>query len=432
MKINHLVFLGMILLLGLFLNACAGAEGPQGPIGPAGPVGAIGPQGPQGKAGAAGPAGEPGPTGAEYVGDKVCAGCHPEIYDHYIQTGHPWALSAIVDDQGIIFPFGKLSKFPSGYTWDNVLLVIGGYNWKALFVNKEGYIITDEPGKTGNTNYTNQWNLANKTLGLTSGWVSFSSGVEKLSFTCGACHTTGYSPFGNQDNLPGLTGTWKQMGVQCERCHGPGGNHMTNPLGITMKIDRDSEMCGECHSRADIQHVSVKDGFVEEYQQFNELLQSKHITMDCVTCHDPHSGVVQLRQNGSQTTNTLCVNCHFQEAKYQNNPIHQSMNLPCITCHMPRLTKTAWGTEDKYVGDTRAHLMAIDANQIEQFITIKNADGTEKEVSLSQIGLNTACRQCHGSGLGSAKTDEELILAATGYHNRPTPEPVEATPTIVP
>jgi long-chain acyl-CoA synthetase len=31
-----------------------------------------------------------------------------------------------------------------------------------------------------------------------------------VSFTCGACHTTGYVPDGNQDGLPGLVGKWAE------------------------------------------------------------------------------------------------------------------------------------------------------------------------------------------------------------------------------
>ena len=96
------------------------------------------------------------------------------------------------------------------------------------------------------------------------------------------------------------------------------------------------------------------------------------------------------------------------------------MNLPCIECHMPRVVKTAWGDAEKFTGDIRTHLMAIDPYQISQF----NEDGT---VALSQIGLDYACRHCHGAGMATAKTDEELIAAATGYHDRPAPT-LEPTP----
>ena len=85
----------------------------------------------------------------------------------------------------------------------------------------------------------------------------------------------------------------------------------------------------------------------------------------------------------------------------------------CISCHMPRVTKSAVGNADMFTGDIRTHLMGIDATQIEQF----TEDGSQ---ALSELGLNFACRSCHVDG-GSAtvKTDEELIDKAFGYHDRP-------------
>ena len=82
----------------------------------------------------------------------------------------------------------------------------------------------------------------------------------------------------------------------------------------------------------------------------------------------------------------------------------------CIDCHMPRVTKNAVGNADKFTGDIRTHLMAIDPNQIGQF----TEDGS---AALSQLGLDFACRSCHvAGGMASAKSDQELIDKATGYH----------------
>jgi hypothetical protein len=70
------------------------------------------------------------------------------------------------------------------------------------------------------------------------------------------------------------------------------------------------------------------------------------------------------------------------------------------------------GDLEKFSGDMRTHMMAIDPDQIGQF----NEDGTE---ALSQIGLDFACRHCHvEGGMASPKTDEELTEMVTGYHNR--------------
>ncbi len=407
---KKLFLLAVLMIITITLVACAGPEGPQGSVGPSGPPGPEGPQGPPGLEGPEGPAGKDASfTGPDFIGDQTCSGCHQELYDSYIQSGHPWKLNKVSDGKAPIYPFTKLDKLPVGYTWNDISYVIGGYHWKARFIDKEGYIITDEPGKSGNAEYLNQWNFANENLEKDAGWVIYKSGTEKLPYDCGACHTTGYRQQGNHDGLPGLIGTWVQEGIRCEECHGPGSMHAGNPQSFEMKIDRDAEACGQCHRREDVENVNAKDGFIEHHEQYEELFQGKHAVLDCVQCHDPHKGVVQLAQTEQPTTRIQCDRCHQEQARNQKNTKHEAMGVACIECHMPRVIKSAWADPEKYSGDIRTHLMAINPTQIEQF----SDDGT---IALSEIGLNFACRHCHGGGLGSTKTDEELIAAATDYH----------------
>jgi hypothetical protein len=362
------------------------------------------------------------PFGAEYVGAEACAECHEEISAAYIQSGHAWKLNPVVDGEPPDYPFTEVPEPPEGYTWDDISYVIGGYNWKARFIDQEGYIITDKPGATiSDTTYLNQYNFANPIVDKEAGWVTYHSGEKNLPYDCGACHTTGYSPEGHQDDMPGIVGTWVEPGVKCERCHGPGSLHVANPRGVRMEVDRDAELCGQCHLRGAPEAVNAKGGFIEHHEQYEELFQSKHVALDCVICHNPHTGVVQLRQAEAQATRTQCQNCHFQQAKYQDSEVHPATNVQCIDCHMPRIVKSAWGDAEKFTGDIRTHLMAIDPEQIGQF----TEDGTE---ALSQISLDFACRHCHvAGGAASAKTDEELIEKALGYHDRPQ-ETTEAEP----
>jgi hypothetical protein len=329
-----------------------------------------------------------------------------------MKSGHPWKLNKVVDGQPPQYPFTKIDQLPQGYTWKDILYVIGGYNWKARFVDQEGYIITDEPGKSGNTEYLNQWNFANKLLGKSAGWVTYKSGTEKLPYDCGSCHTTGYDP-NAVNELPGIVGTWAQEGIRCEECHGPGSLHASNPRGFAMKVSRDSEECGKCHRRDAVESVNAKGGFIEHHEQYEEFYQGKHVALTCVTCHDPHRGVVQLRQAGEPTTRTQCQNCHFKQAQFQKNAKHVALNIACIECHMPRIVKSAWGDAAKFQGDIRTHLMAIDPTQIGQF----SEDGL---VALSQIGLDYACRHCHLPDTSLARSDEELMDAATNYHSSPS------------
>ena len=411
------VLISTALIVMLVFAACGGQQGspgPPGPEGPQGPEGSPGPQGPPGPEGPQGPAGPPGPAaeaeavavaGAEYVGSETCGECHSELYDVFIQSGHAWKLNPVVDGQPPDYPFTEVPEPPEGYTWDDVSYVIGGYNWKARFVDQEGYIIT------GDEDATTQYNFANPNVGNEAHWVAYHAGEEK-PYSCGPCHTTGYSPEGHQNDMPGIVGTWSEPGIWCEECHGPGGLHAENPRGVAMNVDRDSEACGDCHIRGEPEAVDAKGGFIRHHEQYEELFQSKHITLDCVVCHNPHTGVVQLRQAGVQTTRTQCENCHFQQAQYQDSQIHPNI-AQCIDCHMPRLVRSAVGDPETFTGDIRTHMMAIDPFQIDQF----TEDGS---TALSQIGLNFACRHCHvEGGTASVRTDEELIDKALGYHDRP-------------
>ncbi len=359
-------------------------------------------------------------AGAEYVKSETCAQCHGDIYEVFMLSGHPYKLNKVVDGQPPTYPFTEVTELPEGYTWDDISYVIGGYNWKYRLIDQEGYIITGPPGTRGDEaaaeGFLGQYNFANPIVGNEAGWVAYHPGEEK-AYTCGTCHTTGYSswpPDARQDDLPGLVGTWSEGGIQCERCHGPGSLHAANPHGVALKVDRSSDLCGECHERGAQESVNASGGFIKHHEQYEELFQSKHITIDCVVCHDPHAGVIALRnaEEGTPTTRTQCENCHFQQAKYQDSPVHMEL-VACIDCHMPRATKSAVGDAEKFTGDIRTHLMAIDATQIGQF----TEDGSE---ALSQIGLNFACRSCHvEGGMASVKTDEELIDKAWGYHDRP-------------
>jgi len=404
----------LLVAVVLIMAACGSEQGPEGPVGPEGLQGAPGPAGQDGDPG---PPGLSGLDGVDYkfpvfIGSENCAECHEELYDVFIKSGHPWKLNKVEGGQPPDYPFTDVTSPPEGYDWDDISYVIGGYNWKARFVDQEGFIIT------GDEDATTQYNFYNDDVDLGDNWVAYHAGEEK-PYDCGACHTTGYSPDGNQDGLPGLIGTWAEPGVQCEECHGPGSNHASHPMSFEMKVDRDSAACGDCHFRGAIEEVDASGGFIRHHEQYEELFQSKHSAIDCVQCHDPHAGVVQLRKTSySQTTRTECKNCHFKESQNVKLEFHPKN---CVTCHMPRVTKSAVGDSERFTGDIRTHLMAIDPNQIGQF----NEDGT---AALSQLGLNFVCRQCHNpDGIASLKSDEELIEAANGMHQPPAP-PTPAVP----
>ena len=410
---RQILVVGALGLL-LALAACSGSQGVPGSAGPAGVAGPFGPQGPAGATGVPGAAGPTGPSAATYVGAKMCGGCHTDLYKTFTQSGHAWVLNKIADGKAPNFPFTTVQNPPDGYTWNDIAYVIGGYNHKATFVDQKGYIVTDAPGATTpNAQYLSQYNFASIFADKKAGWATYHAGEANLKFDCGACHSTGYRPTGHQDNLEGIVGTWAAPGVECEACHGPGSLHASNPYGIRMLIDRDSQTCGRCHQQrnGDVTQVAAADGFIVDTQQYSELRQSKHAALQCVLCHDPHTGVVQLTQARKAAVTTECVNCHYQEANYQKNAKHVAQGLECVDCHMPHMDQSAWSNPARFVADVRTHLMAINPSQVGQF----SSDGT---TSKSEISLDYACRSCHAPGSVLAKSDTELTDMATGYHSK--------------
>jgi hypothetical protein len=406
------IFLILATSILILLASCAGQPGPQGPIGPAGPAGPEGPIGPEGKTGPQGPTGEAAKsTGADYVGSATCGGCHADIYQSYQNSGHAWIMNRVNDGRRPTFPYTFLPQPPQGYDWSQISYVIGGFRWKALFLDQNGYIITNPPDTTGQTDYANQYNFENTNIPHPAGWVSYQSGEESLAYNCGTCHSTGYAPGGNQDDLPGLQGTWTQPGVQCEACHGPGSLHASNPHSIRMVIDRDAEMCQQCHI-FNSDTLDIQAGFIQHSDQYGDLPQGKHAVIDCVLCHDPHTGVVQRQQMQQSATRMPCENCHYQEKQVQNVARHAALNLACVECHMPPALQSAWGNPANHSGDLPTHRMAIDPNQIKQY----NTDGS---LATIQIALDTACRHCHTEGKLKTLTDTELIKAASDYHAQP-------------
>jgi hypothetical protein len=268
----------------------------------------------------------------------------------------------VANGQAPEYPFSNLGEPPDGYTWNEISYVVGGYHWKARFLDQQGYIISGPPGASNDSSYLNQWNLANETVGKDAGWAGYKAGSPQLPYD------------------------W----------------------GFILQINRDSGGCTQCHQRGT--DPAIGDGFIQHHEGYGDLPQGKHAIIDCVICHDPHKLVVQSLEAGEATTHTRCENCHYQEAQVQNNPKHVAMKLACVECHMPSLIQSAWGDATTYTGDFRTHRMAIDPNQIGQF----SEDGT---TALPQIGLDYACRHCHIQGKGFPRTDDELKAGANGYHS---------------
>lgn len=302
---------------------------------------------------------------SEYAGSEACFRCHPAHYSDFMASGHPWKLKP-----ASVARFWPL-PLPAGYSWDDISYVIGGYRWKARYMDKNGYIITVTDGKPGN----NQYNLA------TGKWSNYDAG-KVTKYACGQCHNTGFSKAGSQDGLPGIVGTWVFPGVQCEACHGPAAAHVASGGDRSLvKVDRSAAMCGQCHVRGNPKVVPASRGFIEHREQYNELLASPHGFLECVDCHNPHKRV-------EFSIVKTCADCHTSAADKFKDSTHDLVGVDCIDCHMPHAVRNAVAFS-KYKGDARTHLMRINTYGA---ISMFTDDGTRAR---NFVSLGFACLSCH-------------------------------------
>jgi predicted CXXCH cytochrome family protein len=171
---------------------------------------------------------------------------------------------------------------------------------------------------------------------------------------CLPCHVVG---FGETDGFVDRATTDELAGVQCENCHGPGGEHARDPSDEAKRptINFSSSNCGECHTDAhhptfdeweqsrhagalatlkgndhanDSCLVCHSQDFRYAMEQGTETptLDSAEFAIECSTCHSPHGGTEQVAQL-RQPIGMLCGECHTQGED----------TLPGDTPHHPQL-----------------------------------------------------------------------------------------------
>jgi len=300
----------------------------------------------------------------EYVGAGQCRECHEKEYDEWRMSGHARIIHRVGD------PEIRRIPLPPGYMRKDVSYVIGGFRWKALFLDKKGYLITSGPDGHGR----NQYNLGDKT------WADYLPG-KRIRYDCGECHTTGFSPEGHQKGLEGIAGTWRFEGVQCEACHGPGGKHAGTGLKADILINADA--CINCHGKKPLDEIPLEGVFLQEYTEANQLLKSSMGVFSCAVCHNPHRSTPLLILK-------KCESCHQEAAIEYRGSYMELRGVKCIDCHMPPAAVIAEGDPKIYKGDFRSHLFRID-HRGDFPVSEKNG----RKVNPGYLSVDYACIPCH-------------------------------------
>ncbi|MFO0910405.1 MAG: multiheme c-type cytochrome [Isosphaeraceae bacterium] len=138
--------------------------------------------------------------------------------------------------------------------------------------------------------------------------------------------------------------------VGCERCHGPGAEHIAaarrgdpdEKLIMTLgAADRAGSavhqivLCGQCHRNADnvgSSQMSEDNAEIARFQplglELSKCFQRGKSGLSCVSCHDPHAKV----EEGPARYENVCKSCHSPALKTVC-PVNTTDG--CIQCHMP-------------------------------------------------------------------------------------------------
>jgi len=352
------------------------------------------------------------PDYSDYDGSAACKSCHEENYNDWYRSGHPYKLMKAEEAKNRPIPL------PAGVEWEDVSYVIGGYKWKSRYVQTDGYIYTPIEGG-------NQYNY------LIDTWSDYHPG-EMKPYNCGDCHTTGWIPdldfdtdddlTDNQDEMPGMHGTFFNGGVHCEECHGPGANFDTG-----MQIDTDrpegtdptvmtGAFCGRCHQRydggvmppAEENYIPASGGFIRHHEQYNEFLASPHSdALDCSDCHDPHKrGEFSIKE-----TAECGVSCHSSIGDSYALTTMSDYGVECKDCHMSYATKSAKAL-GPHQGDLQTHLFYINTDPMASMFTEDGGRVALDDDGKGAVTMDFACQRCHETA-----SLDELALFAEDFHD---------------
>lgn len=172
---------------------------------------------------------------------------------------------------------------------------------------------------------------------------------EKALRQCLHCHTTWFRAALPNPSTPGGPESLDR-GIGCERCHGPGLNHVKAveagypELAIAVTKDtppkRLMKSCEECHGSNGL--VEPSDPEFTRFQgttlKFSRCFTGSAGAIHCATCHDPHRGL----DTTASHYEPKCLSCHAASGSGTRGgsggaacPVNPTSG--CIECHMPKV-----------------------------------------------------------------------------------------------
>jgi predicted CXXCH cytochrome family protein len=328
--------------------------------------------------------GLPGMLGAQakFTGSEACKTCHPATFERWQKTRMANVVRDPKDHPDAIIPdFTKADPLLT-FKKDDIAFIYGS-RWKQRYFTKVGDDYYPLPA---------QWDVSHRIWRAyfvregTDWWVPHYPADNLKRPTgplCDGCHSVNYNV---------QTKTVTEWNVGCEKCHGPGSEHVARPSSANIvnpaRLDfvRANDVCIQCHSQGqpaenpisgryydwpvgftvggdlknfwrleehkagDTTFTHFADGTAHKNRmQGNDFVTSAMYThgVTCFSCHDVHgtSNTADL----IKPTNVMCLECHGphspngpRAASIEQHTHHKagSAGSQCVGCHMPRIEQT--------------------------------------------------------------------------------------------
>ena len=405
--------------------------------------------------------------GADYIGSQRCANCHnedgAELWDAWHTTAHA-RMAQVASPETVLGDLSEagapLITWPDGtkraLTLDDIAYTFGG-----RYVQR--YVTQWEDG--GMVHFyvlPVQWNVPQDD-GQQGTWTPYhpddwATPPRDWRVACAGCHTTGL----NRENPTAQTQfvsleDWREgdveLGVGCEACHGPAGEHEggDNPMPRTP----DAQICGQCHSQgqdpsgehgypvgyqpglaldetvfafapAEDAATWWPDGHARTYNQYPEwltsgharaletLLESEQADDACLRCHTTLPDTTDPTPNDEEDAAPFTL----ADARY---------GVTCAACHNPHAAESqpkAPPSQDIFFDDSRyippSHVVGAWARVVPAQMVRAWQQVRDALPMLLQADPYTLCVRCHNSA-----TPEGALMLMDGAPHHPVQEMFE-------
>ena len=374
------------------------------------------------------------PADSGYAGSAACFSCHRELVEGHRKTAH-YLTSRLADSTSIK---GNFTAGNNELNYNPFIKVViekqGDHYVQSSRINDQEsqsapFDIVIGSGRKGQTylfwNNDQLFQLPVSYYTPGHSWVispSYPLSVPRydriIPGHCMECHSTNARMIPDGDNQQFVKNSII-YGVDCERCHGPGAQHVefqlanpseksarfiTGPAKLTRQ--RQLDACALCHSgfRKELRPpFSFRTGdTLDQFStatysedtaaaldvhgnQYGLLTSSKCFRMSemtCSSCHNVHKEEVNAPDLFSQR----CQGCHQQTVhKFAGFPATAvDIKTNCISCHMPMLpSKNIFlvaNDRDKSSPDfVRTHRVAIYPDQTRAYLNDLNKNNKKRK-----------------------------------------------------